>query len=123
MSLSCCAGRVSSPIGNSRSLSLENLETRRLFVTSIGGWVGPSNPFDNLFLTSAPTVLVAKPPVVNSFPAVPMDDKIGPVADCPDLDSRFCLPKDVPLRPTRHVAKFGLFFLNPTTGTFNNANR
>ena len=121
MSPSFCAPGMSTLGGNSRPLALENLESRRLLAnTGIGG----SYASFHFFLSSQiNTAIVARPvrvdpPPVSIMPAIPLDDRISPVTDCPDLDGRFCLPTDSLTRPTRHVAKFGILESSSVDETF-----
>ena len=115
MSPSFCALGMSTFGGNSRSLVLENLESRRLLAnTGLGSSYASFHYFFSSSINTVNTAIVARPmpvspPPVSIMPVVPLDDDISPVVDCPDLDGRFCLPTDSQTRPTRHVAQFGIF--------------
>ncbi|MFC1758766.1 hypothetical protein ACFL2H_08365 [Planctomycetota bacterium] len=120
MSLSFCAPGPSTRGNSSRLLALESLENRRLLANT--GLSSSGSSFSSLFIGSAGAAIVAtptveEPPPISLMPAVPLDDNIGPVVDCPDLDGRFCLPTHSETRPIRRIANLGIFMTDLSEGS------
>jgi hypothetical protein len=94
MPLVNCANRM--PLRNGLlPLRLEILERRLLLSTSKPDVVlSPTTSETETAVTAQAT------PILIRSPAIPLDDSIDPVVDCPGLDPRFCLPRETKPRHT-----------------------